>query len=81
MGGRSGAGPPEGDSELAGTPFEGIEVDWFLEEAHQRHWFTTVSEPDRARAWEFDGGLVEDDPARTPTQVLASAMRALLAQG
>lgn len=75
------AGPPEGDSELAGTPFEGVEVDWFLEEAHQRHWFTTASEPDRARAWDFDGGLVDDASARTPTQVLASAMRALLARG
>lgn len=62
-------------------PLEGVEVDWFLEEAHQRHWFTTVSGPDRGRAWDFDGGLVEDDPGRTPTQVLASAMRALLARG
>lgn len=75
------AGPPEGDCELDGTRFEGAEVNWFLEEAHRRHWFTTREEPNVAHAWEYDGGLSESATARTPSQVLASVLKDRLGQG
>lgn len=73
------AEPPEGDSELDGTRFEGIEVAWFLEETHQRHWFTTRAEPNVAHAWEFDGGLAET--SRTPSEVLATALKEAISRG
>lgn len=66
------AGPPEPPDELA-------DVDWFLEELpNDRYWYTTAEEPERARAYEFDGGLVEDLPAQTPSQVLAARLVAKL---
>ena len=53
-----GAGPPEGDAQLAGTAFEGTEVHWFLQEVPwDRYWFVADGV---AHCYELDGGLHDD---------------------
>jgi hypothetical protein len=51
-------GPPAGDSELAGSRFEGVPVSWFLSYGLSQHWFMT---PDgEIFLFDFDGGVADE---------------------
>lgn len=72
-----GAEPPEGDSELHGTPFEGEDVSWFLEELPwDRYWF--IAPDGQARCWQMDGGLRPEPVAGAVGDLLAARIVAVL---
>ena len=70
------AGPPEGDRELEGTPFEGAGVTWFLEDG-ERYWFVTAAEPEVSRCFDLDGGIAARSEGN-PAEVLAARIVELL---
>jgi len=51
------AGPPEGDQELAGTRFAGVDVDWCIEESPWDRFFFVVDGV--CHRFELDGGVTE----------------------